>query len=383
MHPPPSRSPDVRPFPWSALPAIPRESATTLRDARRAVRSAIDPDAIAGALAEIIGAKTRIDVASVDVVVEETARHHAGSERLGTTVLLGTLDDAVKVELDLDPELARTVVERALGRPLTSGHPHLPVGPEVEGALLAVVLRIARRAHGAGAPFVPRGRGEWRVAPGERRLRVHANVTLDRDAFAARAFVAMNPTLPVDEIDASLRLASLGQLPIALPLVLGASIIGREDAYRLSPGDIWLPSGGAKARFDAARTRLVGEGVLAPPSSTRGLAVKLGDGGEIVLLGETAIALDAETNMQSPNQEKTATSEIVLDAPLVVRVEVGSVTLSAAEWAALAPGDVIALGRRTHEPVVLRIAGAEVARGELVDVEGEIGVRIRERTGST
>jgi flagellar motor switch/type III secretory pathway protein FliN len=111
--------------------------------------------------------------------------------------------------------------------------------------------------------------------------------------------------------------------------------------------------------------------------------VKVGESGEIVVVGGDTVLLDVETTMQSPNQDQTATSEVVLDAPLVVRVEVGAVTLSAAEWAALGPGDVVALGRRVQEPVVLRIAGAEVARGELVDIEGELGVRIRERARST
>jgi flagellar motor switch/type III secretory pathway protein FliN len=123
--------------------------------------------------------------------------------------------------------------------------------------------------------------------------------------------------------------------------------------------------------------------VLAAPASSRGIAVKLGDGGEIVLVGEKTILLDAENAMQSPNEGETATSDVVLDAPLVVRVEVGAVTLSAAEWASIAPGDIIAVGRRVNEPVILRIAGAEVARGELVDIEGELGVRIRERARST
>jgi type III secretion protein Q len=62
---------------------------------------------------------------------------------------------------------------------------------------------------------------------------------------------------------------------------------------------------------------------------------------------------------------------------------VGAVTLSASEWALLGEGDVIALGRRVSEPVLLRIGGAEVARGELVDIEGELGVRIRERSRAT
>jgi flagellar motor switch/type III secretory pathway protein FliN len=70
--------------------------------------------------------------------------------------------------------------------------------------------------------------------------------------------------------------------------------------------------------------------------------------------------------------------ETVLDTPLVVRVEIGTVTLLAREWAELQPGDVIETGRHLAEPVVLRVAGQEVAKGELVNVEGELGVRIRE-----
>ena len=62
----------------------------------------------------------------------------------------------------------------------------------------------------------------------------------------------------------------------------------------------------------------------------------------------------------------------------MVRVEVASVTLTAREWAKLGPGDVIETGVPLAEPVVLRVGGREVARGELVSVDGELGVRIRE-----
>ncbi len=76
-----------------------------------------------------------------------------------------------------------------------------------------------------------------------------------------------------------------------------------------------------------------------------------------------------------------AAADAALDAPLVVRVELGVVTMTAREWARLRPGDVIETGRRIAEPVVLRIAGRAVAKGELVDIEGELGVRIRELGG--
>jgi flagellar motor switch/type III secretory pathway protein FliN len=56
----------------------------------------------------------------------------------------------------------------------------------------------------------------------------------------------------------------------------------------------------------------------------------------------------------------------------------GAVSLTAREWAELGAGDVIETGRRIAEPVILRVAGREVARGELVNLEGELGVRIRE-----
>jgi flagellar motor switch/type III secretory pathway protein FliN len=81
---------------------------------------------------------------------------------------------------------------------------------------------------------------------------------------------------------------------------------------------------------------------------------------------------DAETKAQG------ALESAVLDAPVVVRVEVGAVSLAARQWAALKPGDVLQTGCRIAEPVTLRIAGREVARGDLVSVEGELGVRIRE-----
>ena len=74
-------------------------------------------------------------------------------------------------------------------------------------------------------------------------------------------------------------------------------------------------------------------------------------------------------------------TDAVLEAPVVVRVELGQVSMPASDWAKLRPGDVIETGQRIAEPVVLRIAGRAVARGELVDVDGELGVRIQELVG--
>jgi flagellar motor switch/type III secretory pathway protein FliN len=54
----------------------------------------------------------------------------------------------------------------------------------------------------------------------------------------------------------------------------------------------------------------------------------------------------------------------------------------AREWAAMGEGDVIALGHPVGHSVLLRVGSQIVARGELVDVDGEVGVRVVERFGS-
>ena len=79
--------------------------------------------------------------------------------------------------------------------------------------------------------------------------------------------------------------------------------------------------------------------------------------------------------------EDSELTQIVGETPVLVRLELGCVEMSAAEWAALRPGDVVQCGRRIEEPVLLRAGGREIARGELVTVDGEIGVRIL-RVGS-
>lgn len=66
------------------------------------------------------------------------------------------------------------------------------------------------------------------------------------------------------------------------------------------------------------------------------------------------------------------------DAPIAVSVEVGRIELPLAEIAALRPGEVLSTGRALGERVALRIGERTVAWGELVDLEGEIGVRILE-----
>ena len=64
------------------------------------------------------------------------------------------------------------------------------------------------------------------------------------------------------------------------------------------------------------------------------------------------------------------------DVPVTLVVELGRVNLTLRRLADLKPGDVIELGRHSREPVELPSGGRLVARGELVQIDTELGVRI-------
>jgi flagellar motor switch/type III secretory pathway protein FliN len=64
------------------------------------------------------------------------------------------------------------------------------------------------------------------------------------------------------------------------------------------------------------------------------------------------------------------------DAHVELTVALGTTQLSLRQVVELAIGQIIQLGRPLAGPFELRAAGRIVGRGELVDVDGELGVRI-------
>ncbi len=71
-----------------------------------------------------------------------------------------------------------------------------------------------------------------------------------------------------------------------------------------------------------------------------------------------------------------AGAELLSDVPLQIAVELGRVPVTADEVAGLKVGHVFDLNRGAGEPVELSVNGRIVARGELVEIDGNLGVRI-------
>lgn len=346
----------VTAYPWASLERLPKQAWREARVARRAVARALRVEGLAQAWSALTSVETLLVLG--DVAVDALP---SGSDAVALELADGSL-----LLVSLEPALISALLGRVLGRPVGLTAPGTLSDATLSGALAAILIEIARRS---GAPE-PLGCATRAIPAGTSAVRIAGTVVFDGKPYAARCWA-----LPSQGPSPAIDLTDLGELPVALRLVAGLSLADPGELATLSPEDAWLP--GAGFWLDASGA---GRGALAAPRSERGIAVSLAPGGEVVV-GDSVVELllDVEGAMSSAKDDMGgALAEAVLDAPVVVRVEVGAVSMSAREWAALRPGDVIETGRRINDPVVLRVAGREVARGELVEIEGELGVRIRE-----
>ncbi len=345
----------IAPYPWDALERLSHQAVALGVGARQAVARALRVDRLAEAATAVLAGE-------VVIVLQEIRAGDAPTSTDGTGVHARTADGAAEITLWVDDELAATAVARLLGQPVKLGAPQRPADPALRGAFAALVTEIARRAHGEQplhvSPTLPEVRG-----PGVEAI---ATLLLDDRAFGVRAWVRLAE--PPTRAAPAPVLSRLGHTPVSLSLVVALGLADPGELTSLALGDAWLPGEGIWIDASGA-----GRGALAAPATEHGLGVDLSPDGRIVVRGDL-VALGAEVDMADGEGD---VGDVIAEAPLVVRVEVGSVTLSAREWAALRPGDVIETKQRIAEPVVLRVGGREVARGELVNVEGEVGVRIR------
>jgi flagellar motor switch protein FliN/FliY len=69
---------------------------------------------------------------------------------------------------------------------------------------------------------------------------------------------------------------------------------------------------------------------------------------------------------------------LVLDVPVEISVEIGRARMTLGEAMSLAQGSVVALERMAGEPVDLLVNGRPVARGEVIAIDEQFGLRVTE-----
>jgi flagellar motor switch protein FliN len=93
---------------------------------------------------------------------------------------------------------------------------------------------------------------------------------------------------------------------------------------------------------------------------------------------EALATYDALEEPETQETEDSGELDLVLDVPVEVSVEVGRTTMTIRETLAIAPGTIISLDRMAGEPVDLMVNGRRIARGEVVAVDEEFGLRVTE-----
>ncbi|SFF95577.1 type III secretion protein Q [Duganella sp. CF458] len=156
-------------------------------------------------------------------------------------------------------------------------------------------------------------------------------------------------------------LEALHALRIALPVKLGSHFLPSSALQELVAGDIILPD---STRFDTQGLgRLPLGGMLAQ--------VRYAAPGLLTILTmETQLNYDSE-------DEAGGVDDAALDQlPLALSFELGTLQLSLGQLRTLASGAVLQLSQGSADSIAIVCAGRHLGRGEAVDVDGRLGVRI-------
>ncbi len=380
------------PFPWGALESLTRDDVQAARGLRQWAAAHVRTDEIARAIGLLVGADVAIltrgarRVSSLGGAADGVAVVLAPSGSSGAAS--GELHRGVLVEVE--PALAAALVARGVRR----AAPRVMdasrgASPLLAGALGAVLVAAARRVHGQVQGWTPLHVLAAGPAPALARdmtaletdhFQATFTVTVDADAYEARVSVPRMTALRAPSPPWTSRtLGALADLPLSLAIVATATRSTAAEVGALQRGDAWMPGDWPLGRTKSGA--LTGPVLLAAPAHELGVRAELGDDGRLVLRGDVEGLSWAPTEREEERpvneaERSDALIEAVGEVPVVVRVEIGVAEMRARDWASLGRGDVVALGRKIGEPVTLRVGGVTVARGELVDIDGEVGVRI-------
>jgi flagellar motor switch/type III secretory pathway protein FliN len=126
----------------------------------------------------------------------------------------------------------------------------------------------------------------------------------------------------------------------------------------------------------AARGRIRVDGRVELQDELRPIPAPSARGGLVDGRGLEEVTMEKRSGNEETTTRTVDVGAVLAAASIEVVAELGRVVLRGDEVAGLGPGAVLTLGRVGASPVALRVGGDIWAEGELVDVDGELGVRV-------
>ena len=361
--------PNVEPFPWNSLESLHRSELVSQRALRTKAAPFLDLRRLGAAARALFGFELAARFRRISA--------RAAGRTTDAVFVFGASGEEETLLLELEAAAAHRLLAAALGQrdPLITHD--VALSPNESGALAAALLSGVR-ATGAHTPPKLFAAGQGTLAHTWREQHSGSvcalfTLILGDEAYDARvSFLPGSPAARAPQFK-NVTLRTLGATPLGLHVVLASALLSRADLQDLAPGDAWIPG----AITHTATTPVL----FCSPQSETALSGVLDKNGALTFHGKQ-VELPWSIVVEDPSMKDDNVAAALENAPVVVRVEIGTCELSAREWSELEPGDVVSLKQRVGDPVTLRAGGVDIARGELVQIDGEVGVRILSRQSS-
>lgn len=358
-------TPKFSAYPWDSVPRLSRREATRTSVIARWIRARGDIGSERGRrLAKLVGAKAGDVRAQVGGSSEDIDPHAAACTVRVAGAEVGVFGSSAGV---------RAIAQRLLGGPEELAAPR-PLGV-VEQSIWSLVVATALEDLGVAGQV-------WPIVDGgaRERARARARSAEAGDRAGDRACdVAILPSIDLQlgeiaitvwldvPLDLELRVPPPAAPPtwvdrfvLDLPIVVGRCAIRRADLGRLAPRQLVTLE---PPTTDSDRRRFRAPGELRADLAVFGGAIG-------VRASLSAVVAEVATgyiprDMALPD-----------DAHVELTVAVGTTQMSLRQLLDLSVGQVVTLGSPLAGPFEVRAEGRVLGRGELVDVDGELAVRI-------
>lgn len=361
-------------YPFERWPRMTRAEARVASRLARWV-AAIDVSAALADARSVLGAPVAI-VSSGRAIESRGAAAASVGASLGLVVALG----AERAVLALSPGIARVIADRVVGGMATD----VALGPTPptrgESGLVGYVVARAMARAAAPGVLLDAGRASEAIAAWDDARVILVRFTLwvgehrGEGALVVPIGAVESLAVPPRPIDPA--------FPVQASLVIGSARLPARELATLAAGDVVVPDAlGLDPRVaDVGRARLV-------VGRARVFELELSAGVFRVARRASIPAPRPTRWRQAPRKERemsepdTENVHSLGEIEVELAIELARIEMPVAEVAALAPGVVVATGRLVGERVALRAGDRVIAWGELVDVEGEVGVRVVEVVG--
>jgi len=362
----------VSTYPFARWPRVSRDEVVLGRRLARALPEA-DRLHVEASLTDLLACEVRCDLRPPRVRVGR----RPPTDAIG--VSRASDPDRVAAWIEIEPALGRLMVDRLLGGTGQEVPAHLPgsLPPAEAGVLAYLVARVLADVGRGRVLLAEVGCPDRSEVEGETPAFACATVAVRAGERVGRAVLWIPTSLASawaqeDGAPPGRSLGDLGSLEVELAVDVGRGRLPAQALVSWRRGDVFVPD--ELWDDDPRQTPHRARGRLLGASRTTWWLHCDAEGVRLLRLDRSLAPPIHRGEIMTDTTR--ATLSLVGDAPVEIAVELARVRLPLEELVALQPGEILTTGQLVGDTVTLRAGDRAVAVGELVEVDGTVGVRL-------